>query len=775
MMLNEGFIICDTEKKQEIIKNENSFKNYIFLSLDELKNKILGECEKNAIFALIDKYDMSFELAEEYIKYIPYVINNKYNDLKLDSLVSAKNYLIENDLFKVDNFFLYRLNQFPVTFVDIDDTPENKILFNIVKKYAKVYEYKSNLKKYEVQIYSYKNITDECVDVFNQIKKLNNEGISLNNIYIENVDDSYSFIFNRLSKHYNIPIMLPKRRNILTTDIAKSFLSLSNECDSYEEILSKLDNQSVYFNVIFNLIVDYNLEDKNPFHYKSFFKHKLSTIAYKQKKYEQMVSTDGKNKYSDNDYVFFVGLNLGRVPKTFKDEGYLNDIQLEKLGLSTSIIKNKYSKDIIIEKLINTKNIFISYKERAADEELPSNLVKELGVIPKYKNIDYGLSECEDNLRLLTALSNLNKYRINDGALDKYKLDNIEFLTYDNKYKGLSNEQIESLFKDKKLRFSYSSIKKFFACPFSYYCDKLLGLDEFESNMAARLGTFSHSVLEDSYNDDFNFKDSVIKNKEENAQNNKDRFYFKMMESVLSSLIEFNRLHEDKCELKLIKREPHFSYETNDYIYHGYIDKLLYTEKDGEIYAAIIDYKTGKDVISLDNVEDGFNLQLPTYMFLLNSYEEFKGKKINIVGIYLQKVNIIALDNSIDIEEQRNKKFRLEGYSSNNLFLLRMLDPDYSSSDYIAGMGMKMDGNFKQFAKIISQKESDELITLVGKLADNASFRIHAAKFDISPIRIEGKNKSCAFCKHKDICNVKYEDFIELEKKPFKKVEKDGE
>lgn len=775
MMLNEGFIICNSDKKQEIIKEADGFKNYIFLSYNELRDKLLGSCDNEALFALVNNYDLSYELAEEYIKYMPYIENKTYGNLKLDSLVSAKNYLINNNLFKKDEFFLYRLRQYSITFINQDNSNEHQILIEEAKKYTNVYEIKADFTKYDINVYAYKNITDECIDVFNQIKQLSRNGISLNNIFIENVDDSYSFIFNRLSKHYNLPILLPKKRNILTTELAQSFISLSNSLDSYSDILANLDNGSEYYNDIFNIIVDYNLEDKKPFDYIQFFKYKLKNIAYKQNKYTEMVSTKAKDIYSDNDYVFYVGLNLGSVPKTYKDDGYLNDTELTQLGLSTSIIKNKNSKNKLIKKLTETKNIFISFKERATNEELPSNIIKELSITPKRKEIIYGLSKKEDDLRLATAISNLNKYKINDEALEKYNAEHISLFTYDNKYSGLSYDQIDNLYKDKKLKFSYSSIKKFFACPFSYYCDKLLGLDDFESNMAARLGSFSHGVLEDSYNDDFSFIDSVNKNKDEYAQNNKDRFYFKMMEAVLSSLIEFNRLHEDKNELNIIKREPHFSYEKNDYIYHGYIDKLLYTEIDNEIYAAIIDYKTGKDIISLDNVEDGVNLQLPTYMFLLNNYEEFKGKKIHIVGIYLQKVNIIALDNTIDLEEQRNKKFRLEGYSSSNLELLKMIDPYYSSSDYIAGMGTKKDGGFKQFAKVITEEESAKLIALVGKLADDASNRIHAAKFEIAPIKIEGKNKSCTFCKHKDICNVRYEDFIELEKKPFKKVEKDGE
>ncbi len=767
MLINEGFIICSSDKKQEIIKEANGFKNYIFLSYNELRDKLLGSCENEALIALVKNYGISYEQAEEYIKYMPYIKSKKYLDFKLDSLASAKNYLLSNNLFKRDELFIYRLSQYPVTFIDLDDSNEHLMLINEVKKYTTVYQISSNSNKYDIDIYAYKTINDECIDVFNQIKKLNKSGISLNNIFIENVDDSYSFIFNRLSKHYNIPIVLPKRRNILATKIAKSFIELSNSLDSYADILEAIDKDSLYYNDIFNIIVDYNLEDKKPFDYISFFIHKFKNIAFKQNKYTEMVSTNPKNSYSEDDYVFFVGLNLGKAPRTYKDDGYLNDFELEALGLSTSILKNKISKAKLIKKLTSTKNIYISYNERSAKEELPSNIIKELNITPKRRKIEYGLSKNEDDLRLATAVSNLNKYKINDDALDKYDFSHIRLFTYNNHFNGLSDDQIQKYFKDKKPKFSYSSLKRFYACPFAYYCDKYLNLDDFETTMSSRLGTFSHAVLEDSYGKEFDFNKSVIKNTEKYAVNNKDRFFFTIMEPVLSSLIEFNRLHEDATEFTHFKREEHLIYENDNFILHGYVDKLLFTEIDNIIYAAIIDYKTGRDVVSLDNVYDGFNLQLPVYMYLLKNNKEFEHERIDIVGIYLQKVNIIPSDGTIDLEEQRNKKFRLEGYSSSNFNLLKMIDANYAKSDYIAGMATKKDGNFMSYAKTFSSLDVKELIDIVENLALDASRSLAYAAFDIRPVKIDGKNQSCTYCKYKDICNVKYEDFVEKKKRPF--------
>jgi signal peptidase I len=73
MEIKEGFIICDSYKKQEMIKKYSTeFKSYTFLSLNDLIDRLLGKVKKKGILLLMDKYSLSYELALEYAKYIIY-------------------------------------------------------------------------------------------------------------------------------------------------------------------------------------------------------------------------------------------------------------------------------------------------------------------------------------------------------------------------------------------------------------------------------------------------------------------------------------------------------------------------------------------------------------------------------------------------------------------------------------------------------------------------------------------------------------------------------
>jgi ATP-dependent helicase/DNAse subunit B len=331
---------------------------------------------------------------------------------------------------------------------------------------------------------------------------------------------------------------------------------------------------------------------------------------------------------------------------------------------------------------------------------------------------------------------------------------------------------LEERFSEKPLKMAYSNMKTYYQCPFYYYADRILYLNEFKPNMAARLGSYSHKILEESYSDDFDFNVSVENAKVEYATDSKDLFYFTKMEETLRNLIEFNREHELKSKLDNVVMEPHIVLDGDGYMFEGYVDKLLYQIIDNEVYAVIIDYKTGKDIISLDNVKDGFNLQLPIYMLLLSQYEKFKGLNINILGIYLQKVNMIALKNGKkSIEEQVNKSFMLQGYTIDEYELIDMIDPYYNNSDYIQSMKTGKDGLFYKYAKVMSKEDETMLINLVKDLIEQAAKNIKEAKFDIAPKEIDGKNQSCMFCKYNDICFKTYNDTVKLEKKPFKNNE----
>lgn len=775
MYLEEGFIVCSNEFKHNLLKEKNDvFINYIYLTEEELLEKLTFKVDPKAILFLVDKYNFSYSLAKEYIANLKWINDVNYNNPKLDSMVSVLKALKNEGLIIENKLFPIRLKQFPVTFIYPNLSKEYYILKSMVEKYTKVNEVllpigdKNNLTDNCLKAFEFNTINEEVLFVFNKITDLLKSGVSLNNIYITGVNDNYLFLFNRLAKNYSITLEFPADKNISSSNIVKQFLLLCKEKTSFNEILEMLDKEDLLYDIIFNTIDRYDLNGKVPSEYIEFLNYIFNHTNYPVCKYSEAIRfVDNSFVLKENEYLFYVGFNLGEAPKIVKETGFLLDKELDILGLSNTLDKNIRKKDELMG-FIYQNNVTLTYKNTmGTDTFLPSQLINILGIEVVKPNVEYGYSKIEDDLRLARFYDNYVKYNEINSDLSKYGIGDIQYNSFNNKYKPINNEILKERFIKKPLKLSYSNVKPYFACPFSYFADRILGLNEFKPQMAARLGTFSHAVLEDSYDEGFDFEDSVKRNIISHAVDSKDRFFFERMKDILRPLINFNKEHEALSKLNFIQREANIVVLNEGYQFEGFIDKLMYTVIDNDVYAAIIDYKTGKDVISLDNIEDGFHLQLPAYMYLLSKYEKFKGKNLHIIGIYLQKVNLVIFDGKKDYSEQLEKSFYLQGYSVQDTNLLSMLDPTFSSSSYIKSMSLTTNG-FSRYAKLYEKEDKDKMIELVQELLDKASFGIKNGDYRIAPKRIDGKNESCLFCKYKDLCFLEEKDVIDLPKKPFK-------
>lgn len=769
MELSEGYIVCSKEMKEKILREQKSFQNYIFLNQRELEIKLSFDIAKSAPYRLMRKYDMSYSLATECLSYLHYIEDKCYADEALDSLVSIYHYLKEEELLLQDDLFLFRLKQFPVTFINPIFSKEYYQLKEKLEQITIVKEVFTKQENYQPVIYEWNTILEECLYVFSEIKKLLRQGVSLNHIFIINAGLDYQFLFRRLARSFSISTEFSPIKDIRSTSICKQFLNNCYKCDSFEAVFSNLNKNDSLYSDLLDVVNEYGLMEETPAQCVDFLQNVWKEMPFPTPKWTEAIRFVSSDFILDTcDYGFLVGFNLGLVPKNKRESGFLTDERLMKLNCSSSIEKNKQEYQIVSNLIMKSKNLIITYKKYAKTEEFyPSLMIQQLQLTVKRIALEFGLSKIEDDLRLSSDYDSFIKFGDCSTDLKQYGLNDIAYRTYHHAYQPLEKQTLEAHFSKKPLKLAYSNMKLYYACPFSYYADRILGLSEFEPQMAARMGTFAHAVLEDSYQENFDFNQAIIAHKLENCTDAKDEFFFDQMTPVLRNLISFNQEHEEKSELKEIRREEHIVIKGEQYQFEGYIDKLMYAIRKEDVYVAIVDYKTGKDVVSLDNIEDGFHLQLPAYMYLLSHYEPFKNLKLHIIGIYLQKVNIVLFDTKTSIEQQMNKKFRLEGYTVLDHALIPMLDPNYAQSTYIKSMALGKEEGFRSYTKLFSPSQQGEMISLVERLIKEAAEHIHHGDFSISPKIIRNKNESCQFCNYKDICFSDYKDAVELTYKPF--------
>lgn len=748
--------------------------NIKIMSLNELVNKLTFSYNEEAIYYLIKKYNIKYEVAKVYLDNIKYVKNIRYKQKKLNKLSNIKQELIDNNLLIFDaNFKSYvKSKEIIIYGYDYINNYDRYILedlpnVNIINK-----EYKN----YKHDIYEFIDIENEVEFVACKIVELINSKIDINNIKLSCVTSEYFSVIKRIFSFYNIPINLPNTSSIYDSNIISDFIKLINEKDieitlkSIEEKydLTKEENNYIY-NKLINILNRYTFIDNyidviDMIIYD--FKH---TKNYKRKGNNSIEVIDLKdNIIDDNIYVFLLGFNQGNIPVIYKDEDYLSDSLKEYLKIETTEYKNIIEKNNIINIIKSIKNLVITYKLKTPfDIYYRSTVIDDLGYdVTTDIKINNEYSNKMNNIKLASSLDNLIKYGIKDNDLSKLynTYNDIKYLTFDNKFSGIKNHDLLE-YLDNKLLLSYSSVDNYFRCSFRYYLNSILKLSEYESTFAKEIGNIFHYVLSKCFDENFIFDKefNFAVNDLELTPSNK--FFLKKLKKELLFVIDTIKFQNrfSSFDKALYENKVYINKEGNIKLtFMGIIDKLLYKEENNKTYLVIIDYKTGNPHTNLNNTIYGIDMQLPVYLYLSNNMSEIKN--VEVVGFYLQKIlnNEIIKSQDMTYEKQKKDNLKLQGYSINNEEILEKFDFSYKDSEVIKSMKVGNNG-FYAYSKTISKVEINKLIEITEKNINYAFKNILDAKFDINPKRIGKNNVGCEFCKYKDICYMKEEDIVNLE------------
>lgn len=775
-------VIPSTIKTKVLLEiNElNELYNVKIMSLNELISKLTYIYDEEALYYLINKYKIKYEVAKVYLDNIKYVDCIHYKNNKLNKLSKIKQELIDNNLLKYDNNFIDYANDKEVIIYGYDyiTNYDRKILSELpnVKIIDKVH------KNHKHDIYEFNDIDSEVEFIANKIIELINSKIDINDIKLSGLSSEYLSIIKRIFNFYNIPVNLPNNSSIYDTNIISDFIKLIKKSDIRSVLsllgkkydLEKEENNYIY-NKLINILNKYTftnnyLEVIDMLIYD--FKH---TKNYSKKTINSIEVIDLKNNIiDDNTYVFLLGFNQGNIPIIHKDEEYITDNLRSNLDIETTEEINNIEKINIINIIKSIKNLVITYKLKTPfDIYYRSTVVDELGynVIINQK-IDNKYSNKINYIHLADNLDNLIKYGIKDDNLSKLynSYNDIKYLTFNNKFSGIKkNDLLEHL--DNKLLLSYSSVDNYFRCSFRYYLNNILKLTEYESTFAQEIGNIFHYVLSKCFDETFDFDKEfniAIKDLELNPS---DKFFLKKLKKELLFIIDTIKLQNkfSSFDKALYENKVYINKDGNIKLtFMGIIDKLLYKEEGDKTYLVIIDYKTGNPHTNLNNTIYGIDMQLPVYLYLSNNMSEIKNA--NVVGFYLQKIlnnEIIKLPNKT-YEKQKKDNLKLQGYSINDEEILEKFDSSYKDSEVIKSMKVGSNG-FYAYSKTISKSEIDKLIEITEKNINDAFKKILDAKFDINPKRIGKNNVGCEFCKYKDICYMKEEDVVDL--KEYKDLE----
>ena len=254
--------------------------------------------------------------------------------------------------------------------------------------------------------------------------------------------------------------------------------------------------------------------------------------------------------------------------------------------------------------------------------------------------------------------------------------------------------------------------------------------------------------------------DNRILTPKENFLINRLKKELKIIIGALKEQLEYTDFKDSFYEKLVEINLDGFNHEV---IFKGIIDKLMYYKNLNDTYYAIVDYKTGSYPSNLNNLKYGIEIQLATYIYLVEKSNLFENPIFT--GCYFQHTFLgnIKTKSNKTIKEVILDKLKLEGYSTTDLSILSIFDHSYTNSNIIRSMKIS-DNGFNRYSKVLDNIEVLNLVNYTDKVIRESTKNILDAKFDIHPKKIEGLDKSCEYCKYKDICFKDINDYINLEK-----------
>ena len=738
---DETLIICSNAVKQKILEM-HLLKPIRIMTLQTFIHSYLFNYDEKAILFIMNKYQVKYDVALEYIRNLYYIENKQYNISKLDFLVNLKNELDDNKLLIYNNDFRNYVKRIKIVLYDIniDDYLINILNGLNYQIIAPVYN------NYSHVIYEAETLEEEVNYVAKEIAKLIYDGIDPAKIKLTNVDKSYYNMLNRIFGFYNLKVNIPYRSKLSVYPIVKEFLSRYQTGEDISLILEDIKEDTNIFNELVKVINE-NIKYDN----RDLISYKISNSFITSEQYDNGIDIINYLDYVclDDEYIFMLGFNEGIIPNYYMDTDYITDNIKDMLYMDKTDVLNRKLTLKIRNVIGNIKNLIITYKLRDnVKEYYPSVLTSDYEVIKIDDDVLDSYSAIYDKIRLVRGYDQYFKFGYENNLFSILRNNySLKYNSFDNKYKKIDRVM-------DKLNLSYSKMQVYNKCAFRYYLADILKLDIFLENFSTVIGSMVHYVMEKCLsNNDMDVNKYVYEYLGDREFSKKEKFFLNKYIEAIHDLLRQVLLEREYSLFNQAMYEKKIDIDFGSFVHFvGIIDKVLYYIDENTTYVCLIDYKTGNDNISLDYLKYGLDIQLPIYLYLVSKLDF---KNVRYTGFYLQKFNI------------SNGDYRLVGYSNSDKNVLSVADNGYDNSKVIKGLKTLKDGSFAKTSRVLSDEEIHTIIGYAEEKITEVIEKIKSNDFTINPKVCDNVNIGCEYCKFKDICFKKVNDEITIYKEEF--------
>lgn len=758
---NNTLIVCPNATKIKILNEQmqdDKLYNIKFMTKEEFKNNYFYSYDDETLYYLLKKYNYNLDVAKIYLKNLYVIDENKdYKNPKLVFLKNLKIELLKENLLKQNKSFkefIKNKNIIVLNYYDLDKYEEEALHTNLVFP-------KTNL---TTKVVECKSLEEEVNYVCLKILSLLATGVDINKISLTNVSNDYYYTLNKLFKYYKIPLNIDFKDSIYTTKIVKDYLE-TKELDLEDK--NKLIINQKLVSILSSLST---LEDNTKEYYTLLIdKLKHTYIPVKKKNNAVNIKDLYSDTFTNDEHVFVLGFNQDILPKMEKDIAYINDALKSEVPLYTTSYLNKRNKEALTYILGNIDNLYLSYKLSSPFSNFyKSSLITDLKLEIISPSLDkFNASDLYNRLRLAEKLDLYHLYGEKEYGLESlYSHYKIPYNSYSNKYTKINTDTYLTNLPY-PLKLSYTSLNTYNECSFKYYIKYVLKLDKYEDTFATFIGSLYHNILSLYEKTNFNFEEEYAKYLEKRSLSLKEKLLLLRIKEDLLKLISVlksqklltgfdNALYEKKIEVPLDKEVS--------IIFTGTIDKIMYYQKIEDTYFSIIDYKTGSIDTNIEPMKYGLHMQLPVYLYLIHFSKVFTNPIFT--GIYYQNIlfSYPTWTSKKSKEEIYKENLYLQGYSTTDTSILARFDSTYEKSEYIKSLSYDSEKGFGTYAKTIDNNTLYNLITYTKNHISQKTDSILSSDFSINPKVYAGKNIACEFCGYQDLCYMKDQDQVYLDK-----------
>ncbi len=750
------------------LRGSDPFCDAILISKNELAKYVYPLVKEEAFIYLMKEKEYSYEVANMLLEFVPYIESNESNknDSKIKKIIALKDELIKHGLLAdLLTSSIYKDATADVYGYYKEDAELNHILsaLNIKATY-----HTNNKDVNPNNFYEFSKMEDEVYFVLNRIASLLDSGVSIKDIIICSRNESYDYYLAKFSPMFGYKLNLKNKDSYMSLGAIKEFFNLYDASKDINGSLTQLKEimkddplyEEVNELISNNIVKGFDFEHQRDYLFNRIKERRLSSIRY-----DNAVEVTDLPIGSSKKYIFVIGFTQGQFPKRYKDDKYLNNEELTSINRLTDKQKTKVDELACLDLLFSENEVICSYSKKSFKESFfPSPLIARNKINAKHVDLDdvYYSSEV---LKLQFAnLSDLNYFYKEQG--DNYKkLENvvkIEYNDYDPSFSGT----VEVFGRDEKYDLSTTQLDNFNNCPYKYYVERILKLDESEETDFIVIGKVAHKMFEICREPNFDFDVAYEAEISKYSVKSPEKIiFFTNLKKQIKAAVDAIKEREKRIKNHKVYEEEKLEYPiTKNVIIKGTIDCLITID---DKYFVCIDYKTGKKKFDDKELALGLSTQLPTYMLLIKKDKRFEN--LEPLGVYINNVILDEYKTKQGEDDLIPEHLKLNGKTLNDLSAATLLDPTIADGDsqFIKGLGYNAKKDtLTARSGLTSKNEFEGYIDIAEKLYNNAISEMAKGNYQISPIFISENNNACTYCDMKEICHKRdsfYREIVEEE------------